>query len=455
MALDPTAGASVPVASVPDTLRVLGRVLLPTLARGVIVRRPPVVAAAEKLDTDRFAVQTMQRLHERYGAGPLLLRTPVRRFALVLDPDDVSTVLDGSPDPFAADSAEKRAALSHFQPGGALIASGDRRPKARRLNEQALDHGDPVHHLAARFLPKLREEAEELATFVGATGELDWDDFVAAWFRAVRRVVFGDGARHDDRLTDLLHELRADANWSALKPKRRRVRARFHRRLAAHLDRAEPGSLAALLREQPEAAEIDPVQQIPQWLFAFDPAGMAAFRALALLAAHPDQAQRAREEVTAVDLDRPQQLPFLRGTVLESLRLWPTTPAILRDTVRDTTWRGGTLPEGSSVVVYAPYFHRDDRSLSQAHRFDPDLWLAPRDADAWPLVPFSDGPVVCPGRHLVLLTTSTFLATLLDRLEVRLPDGGRLDRDGRLPSVLDPFHLAFEVRRWPAAAAAG
>jgi hypothetical protein len=39
-----------------------------------------------------------------------------------------------------------------------------------------------------------------------------------------------------------------------------------------------------------------PEQQICQWLFAFGAAAMATFRALALLAAHPEQLERARPE---------------------------------------------------------------------------------------------------------------------------------------------------------------
>jgi hypothetical protein len=38
-------------------------------------------------------------------------------------------------------------------------------------------------------------------------------------------------------------------------------------------------------------------------------------------------------------------------------------------------WPAGTLPAGSNVVVFAPYFHRDDQRLPFADRFAPELWL--------------------------------------------------------------------------------
>jgi hypothetical protein len=68
-----TAAASLPRATVAETLGVLTDVVAPTLAKGALLRRPRVVAAAERMQFDRRAVRRMQRLRDRYGAGPLLL----------------------------------------------------------------------------------------------------------------------------------------------------------------------------------------------------------------------------------------------------------------------------------------------------------------------------------------------------------------------------------------------
>ena len=53
---------------------------------------------------------------------------------------------------------------------------------------------------------------------------------------------------------------------------------------------------------------------------------MSTFRALAVLASLPGHAQAARDEARRHD----PELPYLRAAILESVRLWPTTPAILR-----------------------------------------------------------------------------------------------------------------------------
>src|SRR5215212_8986298 len=76
-----------------DTAGVVIDVVLPLFAQGLIVRRPRVVALAERLDADRRAIRRIGALRARYGPGPVLLRLPVRDVAVVLSPSDVQRVL--------------------------------------------------------------------------------------------------------------------------------------------------------------------------------------------------------------------------------------------------------------------------------------------------------------------------------------------------------------------------
>jgi cytochrome P450 len=442
MAAPPQHITFVPKASIKDTASIVGGVLLPLVSRGLIVRRPPVVGGAARLDLDRRAVRRLQRAHERYGPGPLLLRLPFRRVAVILDPEDAQRVLATSPHPFSPANVEKEHALSQFQPEGVLISEGEEREDRRRFNEQVLDETQPIHRQSDHMVRVIDEEVDRLLERCGGT--LTWDDHIEAWYRVVRRVVFGDGAADDHEVTELLGELRAAANWSVLRPTKRRTRRRFLDRVEHHLRRAEPGSLAATIAATPTTERTKPEQQVPQWLFAFDPAGMTTYRSLALLTTHPSEGARAREEVETWD-GGSATLPFLRATVLESLRLWPTTPGILRDTTRHTLWRGRALPAGSAVLIHAPYFHRDDRALPEADPFAPELWDGDRPRRDWPLVPFSDGPAICPGRNVVLHTTSTYLATLLRRVEAAPASELPIGPGKPAPSVLDPFPVEFEL----------
>jgi cytochrome P450 len=431
---------TLPKASILDTIALGLEVFVPSVAKGAIIRRPLVLAMAERLGLDRRAVQRLQKLRNKYGEGPLMLRLPIRKQAVVLAPAHVHRVLQQSPDPFSPASSEKRAALAHFQPQGVLISQGRERTGRRAFNEEVLDHRQAVHRLAASFLPKVEEEAGRMVAIARRRRELDWDAYAQGWYRLVRRVVFGESAADDQELNDLTVKLRKNANWAFFHRQDKQTQARFFERIQTYLDRAEHGSLAGMMAGMPSDAGAAPVQQVPQWLFAFDAAGMATFRALALLAAHPDQAARARKDIRA-DPGR-QHLPFLRATVLEAVRLWPTTPMVLRQTTRETQWDQVSMPAKTGLLIFAPFFHRDDQRLPYADQFTPELWLKERSDKDWPLVPFSEGPASCPGRNLVLLLASSMLAALLDGRSVELAPGRRLD-PANLPGTLDNYTLRF------------
>ncbi|QFZ18078.1 cytochrome P450 [Saccharothrix syringae] len=388
------------VASRLDTGLAFTNVLLPTLAKGVIVRRSGVTALAEKVQADALAVATVKRFRARYGPEPLRLRVTGRSIALVLDASDAARLLADSPEPFRLDTVEKRAALDHFQPHGVLISSGEERAARRRFNERVL-HPDKIDAEGI-----VRDEVDLLLRHARSTGALTWDAFARAWWRAARRIVLGSGARDDHEVTDLLRQLRGNANWAYLHPKRKRLRERFEARLREHVERGEAGSIAGL--GDPDEV----VGQAPHWLFAFDAAGIVTMRALAIGGEG-------------------------HAGIWESARLWPTTPVILRESTEPTDWHGTWLPAGTTFIVFAPYFHRDRDRLPYADEYAPRIWPLPAEPG---IVPFSGGPGACPGRDLVLVAGGTALEVLRPHLEVpvlRAP----------LPATLNHFGLSFVTRK--------
>jgi cytochrome P450 len=427
-----------------DTLAVLAGVVGPSLAKGVIIRRPAMVGLAGRLDLDRRAIRRMQRLRNQYGPGPLMLRMPGRLRAVILEPADVARVLEQSPEPFAVASSEKRAALGHFEPRGVLVSHGTARADRRRYNEAILEPDRAMHELASGFVGVVREEARELVRSL-AGGSLHWTSFAAAFDRMARRITVGDGARDDHELTAHLARLRRAANWAGLGPSHRRSRARFLAHLRTHLDRAEPGSLAAVMRETPAGERTAPAEQVPQWLFAFDAVALSVYRALALLATHPEACRGAEAEVSASVGEGAHPLPFIRAVLLETIRLWPTTPLVLRETIRDTEWETGVMPAGTSVLIFAPFFHRDGSRLPFADRLAPEIWTEGQGQEDWPLIPFSAGPAACPGRQLVLLVGSTLIAALLASGPVTLTSTQTLEPRCPLPASLDPFSIRFRL----------
>jgi cytochrome P450 len=173
---------------------------------------------------------------------------------------------------------------------------------------------------------------------------------------------------------------------------------------------------------------------------------MALLRCAALLADRP-------EELGRCETSNPEVIgirPFLRACMLESVRLWPTTPILLRETTADTTWCDGphrfTVPPPATVLIPVPAFHRDQNLLPFANDFVPDIWLDGRAQQCPQLVPFSAGPAECPGRNLVLFVTSTLLANLLDAMDLTVKSKPRLPAGRPLPLTLTQFGLTFKAR---------
>jgi cytochrome P450 len=423
-----------------DTVRALTSVLIPLVAQGAVIRRPWVLSMAQRLDFEGRAGRSLRRMRDRYHGGPVLLRVPKRRVALVLEPEDVDRILARTPADFSAATPEKTAALAHFQPDAVLASPDQLRPPRRVFNETALDAGRPLHRLAGAMVTKIREEAARL---LDRHRVVDWTALGETHGRLVRRIVLGDAAADDRIVTDVLDELRRDANWAWLRPRRNELRDRFTRLLAQRLQRAEPGSLAQLVATIPASASVDPYGQVPHWLFAFDAVGATVMRTLAVLAAHPRELNRARAQVAGIDLDRPRELPFLRACVLETLRLWPTTLAILRESRAPTRWRGRVMPQGTSLVVVSSYFHRDSSRLPYADEFVPDIWLDGRAEREPGIVPFSAGAARCPGEDLVLFTATTLVAALLEQHSAT--NVGTALKPRRLPHTLNHTKLAIAL----------
>ncbi|WP_429912191.1 cytochrome P450 [Glycocaulis sp.] len=418
-----------------DTLAFALHVALPTLGKGVLIRRRSVLALADRMDTDARAVRTLTRLRSTYGNRPLQLKLPGRPRVVILSPEDAMEVLDNTSTPFMAASDDKQSALAHFEPGVSLASRGAERCDRRSFNEQVLASEEVSHPCAAAFETIIDDELGPL--LLPPDGQLDWDTFSEAWFRVVRRVVLGEGARDDKTLTRQLAGLRKAANWAFLRPRRKRLLKAFYARLDTHLERAEPGSLASRVAASASPGDA-PAHQVAHWLFAYDPAGMAVFRTLALLCADPEAYERARKERAT------ENLGFMRACMMESLRLWPTTPAILRQTSENADLNGCAIAKGSGVIIFAPFFHRGPSAGDIAHRFTPDIWQDGQTVDQRGVFPFSAGPARCPARHLVLMTSAMALRRLIE--QQWREESGAIPAGGDIPATLSPYRLIFQLR---------
>ncbi|MFJ6724707.1 MULTISPECIES: cytochrome P450 [unclassified Streptomyces] len=138
---------------------------------------------------------------------------------------------------------------------------------------------------------------------------------------------------------------------------------------------------------------------------------------LLVLADHPEQADKVRDEVDALTGGRPvafgdvRELPHTNNVVVETMRLRPAVWILTRRAVTDTELGGYRIPAGADII-YSPYaIQRDPLSYDRHLEFDPDRWLPERSVDIpkYAMRPFSVGNRKCPSDHfsMALLTLVT------------------------------------------------
>ena len=430
-------------ASLVDGVRFTAQVGVPNVVLGLFAKRTLPARVSSTLHGDHLAYLLVDGLVRRLGPDPFWIRVAKEEVLLVHHPDDIKLVLEGSPQPFAADPDTKRKGMLAFQPNALTISRGDLWANRRRFTEAVLDTGSPLHRLAPSLVAVANDEAEALA----ALGTIRWDDIHATFQRITRRVVLGDSAADDTKITDQLSDLMAAGNRLPGKPAP--GYEEFIARVQQYVDAAEPNSLCSLVAEAPADEQTDPAGQLVHWLFAMgDTLPANLLRALALLATHPDQLLEVLDQLEGKDLARPETIAdqtYLAGCIQEAMRLWPTTQLFGRVAVEDVRFpRGAVLPAGRQALIYNLFNHRNRERIAYADRFAPEEWVSGNAADDWSFNFFSNGPQGCPGAGLAVFLGQTVIARLVSGWEPAV-SGASLDPDRRLPYSLDIFGLAVKL----------
>ncbi|MEA2449758.1 MAG: hypothetical protein QOG63_1690 [Thermoleophilaceae bacterium] len=442
----PRTAGGLPEASLVDSLRVVVTGLLPTLVRGLFVPRKRAMKLLTALNTDARAVAVLRDIRSKHGGqGARLLGG---RMAVVWGVDAIREVLDQSAEVYDSGSGAKEKGMCHFQPEALTLSSGEDWRDRRAFNESVLASSTAAHPDGERFLAVVADEVERLR--VGGAVKLDWDKFEELFDHITLRVIFGDRSRGDQELTGLLETLMGEANRIVGVGEPTDEYYELYALLERKLADPEPGSLLARFADAPQTDRTRVTHQIPHWMFAMrDTLGANAYRALAAIAASPATEQAVRDEIEDVDLRDPEAvagLRYLEGCLAEAMRLWPTTPLLARETMRETTLAGDQLDEGTQVMLINAFNHRDTDEVPDADRFNPRRWES-GEAD-YRFNHLSNGTQNCPGGPLVYLLGKAVIARMLDEYDLNLLEP-ELPMPGPLPEMLDFYAIRFDaaVRR--------
>ncbi|KIM24606.1 hypothetical protein M408DRAFT_231551 [Serendipita vermifera MAFF 305830] len=165
--------------------------------------------------------------------------------------------------------------------------------------------------------------------------------------------------------------------------------------------------------------------------------------ALYLLTQHPSVLSKLSAEVHGVlgeshnneepDLDTLRQMPYLRAIINETLRLFPSVPMNVRDSVaeRVITSSDGTryyLPAGTGITYSQLHIHRSAKYWGPtASEFSPERFIAGGDGryeayyarTPFVFMPFNAGPRSCLGQQLAYAEVGVFLCRLVQRLRAK------------------------------------
>lgn len=177
--------------------------------------------------------------------------------------------------------------------------------------------------------------------------------------------------------------------------------------------------------------------EVKQNLVAFlmagheSPSGVLT-RAWYLLEEHPDVHESIREEYDdVVDGDRLTiesygSLEYTQTVVEETLRLYPPTTGINRQSTEPVTLAGYELPEGARFLIPQWVPHRDERFWDDPETFNPERWTKDRDRPEYAYFPFSGGPRACIGNDFARQELTLALATMVGCADVEVTADGPL-----------------------------
>jgi cytochrome P450/NADPH-cytochrome P450 reductase len=181
--------------------------------------------------------------------------------------------------------------------------------------------------------------------------------------------------------------------------------------------------------------------------------GLLSF-ALYLLVRHPAVLAQAYAEVDRVfgssaepEYGMIAQLDVIDRVLKETLRLWPTAPAITVGAFEDTII-GGKYPIAKDypVQLLITSLHRDPKVWEDPERFDIDRFLPEREAamHAHAYKPFGNGVRACIGRQFALVEAKLALAMILHNFA--LYDSGDYKLSVKETLTLKPDHFTLRVR---------
>ncbi|KAL6141880.1 hypothetical protein ACLB2K_060166 [Fragaria x ananassa] len=203
-----------------------------------------------------------------------------------------------------------------------------------------------------------------------------------------------------------------------------------------YLNEADPSILRFLLASREEVSSVQLRDDLLSMLVAgHETTGSVLTWTLYLLSKDPQSLGKAQEEVDTVlqgrrpSYDDIKDLKFLTRCIMESLRLFPHPPVLIRRAqVADVLPGNYKVNPGQDIMISVYNIHRSSEVWERAEEFSPERFdmegPIPNETNTdFRFIPFSGGPRKCVGDQFALLEAIVALAIFIQHLNFELvPD---------------------------------
>ncbi|GAA1512209.1 cytochrome P450 [Streptomyces albidochromogenes] len=290
--------------------------------------------------------------------------------------------------------------------------------------------------LQEMFLPVIERNARELIDTFRDRGAVDLVDAFATRFPVnviadMLGLDKGDHAKFHHWYTTViafLGNLAGDPEVAAAGERTRVEFAQYMIPIIQERRKAPGNDLLSTLCE----AEVDGVRMSDEDIKAFcslllaaggETTDKAIAALFANLLAHPDQLAAVRKDRGLID-----------RAFAETLRFTPPVHMIMRQTAKDVTLSGGTVPAGATVTCLIGSANRDESRYADPDTFDifrEDLTATNAFSAAADHLAFALGRHFCVGALLARAEVRTGVNQLLDAMpDIRLADGAEITEQG-------------------------
>ncbi|XP_008709423.1 steroid 17-alpha-hydroxylase/17,20 lyase [Ursus maritimus] len=149
------------------------------------------------------------------------------------------------------------------------------------------------------------------------------------------------------------------------------------------------------------------------------------------------------------------QLIWLEATIREVLRIRPVAPTLIpHKAIVDSSIGEFAIDKGTSVIINLWALHHNEKEWHRPDQFMPERFLDPTKSQlispSLSYLPFGAGPRSCLGEILARQELFLFMAWLLQRFDLEVPDDGQmpsLEGNPKLVFLIEPFKVKIKVRQ--------